>query len=159
MNKKWIIAAIGYALILLYCYALIQVLLDILNFIPSKEIPSYEISSGNNYILTIIGAFISSVVIAYLAITPEGKYIRFHPLRREEDKIEKILTSVYLIIWILTGGASIYFGILKYPDICDTLSDIGRSWIGVGIAAVAAYLGIDVDGLAEKIKKVKEGSV
>jgi hypothetical protein len=54
----------------------------------------------------------------------------------------KIVTIVYLIVWVILGLLAFIIGFLLHPGILQPLTDLGQAWLGLAVAAVYAYLQI-----------------
>lgn len=105
-------------------------------------------SLGYSHALSGIGGLVSALVISELAITQPGAA----PAARLVGGVGagpvlgltlKIVTALYLLVWLGAGLAAYVVGTMWYPGILQPLSDLGQSWLGIAIAAVYAYLGIN----------------
>ena len=52
------------------------------------------------------------------------------------------ITLSYLLSWFLLGFLCLIIGTLFYPDVNQTISDIGTTWFGLAISASYSYFGI-----------------
>lgn len=93
--------------------------------------------------LGLIGGLVSAFVIAELAITdpltvPQGQLFSLSSVP-EPTLTKKIVSILYLVVWILTGLAAFYYGFLTEQDKVPAISDMGRTWLGLVLGAVYAY--------------------
>lgn len=104
-------------------------------------------NSGYASTLNTVGALVSALVIAELAVTKAGDA----PVARALDTtatsstastVLKAVTAAYLLVWLGLGLTAFVAGALWYPDSLKPLTDFGQAWLGVAIAAVYAYFGI-----------------
>ncbi len=97
--------------------------------------------------LALIGGLVSALVIAELSVTKPGEV----PTTRLIDpnlpvrvqSLTKIVTGVYLLVWLLGGLSAFIFGYLNAPpNGIAALADLGQSWLGIAVGAGYAYFGI-----------------
>jgi hypothetical protein len=56
------------------------------------------------------------------------------------------LAIAYLVIWLATGLLALVVGTMLYPNVNQTLNDIGTTWLGLAVASGYAYFGIKPEG-------------
>jgi hypothetical protein len=96
--------------------------------------------------MTTVGGLVSALVIAELAITEPGNA----PIARALDSgasasatnALKVITGVYLLLWVALGLAAYVVGAMWYPESLKPLTDLGQAWLGLAVAAGYAYFGI-----------------
>jgi hypothetical protein len=95
--------------------------------------------------MALIGGLVSALVIAELAITKPGEAPVARAISADASDARKttvqILTFGYLAVWTLAGLAAFVVG-LRYPDVLESLTALGQSWLGLAVAAGYAYFGI-----------------
>lgn len=101
-------------------------------------------SEGVNVILNLVGGLVSALVVAELAITQPGEFPSAQIVRRRSTKpgIAKIVSTGFIVVWLL-GGAVAVLMYLLYPNaIPTTLSEFAKAWLGLALASAYSYLGI-----------------
>lgn len=97
--------------------------------------------------LATIGGLVSALVIAELSITKPGEPPAARVMSASSSpgatRILTIVTSFYLAVWLATGLAAFVIGSLQHPEVLQSLTDLGQSWLGIAVAAAYAYLGVD----------------
>ena len=90
------------------------------------------------------------MVIAELAITKPGEAPvarAFGPdATQRAISVLKVVTGVYLLVWVLIGLATFVVGAMWYPGVLQPLTDVGLAWLGLAVAAAYAYFGINPSG-------------
>lgn len=119
-------------LLILYAYAIV-----ILVRKPDQE-PYPQVGT----ILSLVGALVSALVVAVLAITPPGETVSF-ALTAPGSSLSavEIVTWSYLFVW-LSCGAVLLFSWLRTPAPANSLASAATSWLGLAVAAAYAYLGL-----------------
>lgn len=130
------------AIVLLLLYAFTNGLLinNVIN--ASREV----VNDGVIFVHTTVGGLISALVIAELAITkpgdaPGSRVLDQHTTERFRANVARV-TAIYLIVWLILGLSALVVGVMLYPDVSDTLSDTGTTWLGLAVAAGYSYFGI-----------------
>jgi hypothetical protein len=95
--------------------------------------------------LTVIGGLVSALVIAELAITKPGDApvarVLSANLSPSSERILKVVTAVYVLVWLLTGLAAFMKG-MYHPKVLPPFTSVGQSWLGLAVAAAYAYFGL-----------------
>lgn len=101
---------------------------------------------GVNFILNVVGGLVSALVIAELAITQPGDWPSAQILRRGVPKpsknIVKVVSTGFVIVWLVGGTASLIMYVLYPNAIPSALSEFAKAWLGLAIASAYSYLGI-----------------
>ena len=166
MNKSPFVSVFGaiiaFVLFLLYGGTLLYMLVDVIDHgIKLKTNPELEFDTfhaGITYVVTTIGGLVSALVIAHLAITPSGEdpAVSFTRSIEESSGFEsmddgskqktisrsKTLVWIYLGGWLILGLSALVVGVLIYPEISKTISDIGTTWLGLAVSAAFSYFGL-----------------
>lgn len=101
---------------------------------------------GVNLILNVVGGLVSALVVAELAITQPGNLPSAQILRGRQTKstrkVVTIVTTAFVIVWLLGGAMSLLMYLL-YPSIIPAaLSEFAKAWLGLALASAYSYLGI-----------------
>ena len=104
-------------------------------------------NDGMSYAFNTINGLISAIVIAELAITRTGEApaaLLFQSNLDNKPHIsKKILSSIFLIVWILAGFVAFYSSQIIVQTTVVEISELGKSWIGLLVGAAYAYFGIN----------------
>jgi uncharacterized PurR-regulated membrane protein YhhQ (DUF165 family) len=132
----------------LYVYSVIYGILvvDCVQTTACTRYPLKAFTPGMIQALTLIGGLVSALVIAELAITkpgesPMARAIESGSSDRKQNAI-KIVTAVYLLVWVASGLAAYVVGQMQHPGVLQPLTDFGQAWLGLAVAAGYAYFGI-----------------
>lgn len=103
-------------------------------------------SEGMTLVVTLIGGLISALVVAKLAETNPGEppqLMRLSDTASEKSKkASSALAMIYLIAWLICGLAALITGVMVYPDVSQTVADVGTTWLGLAVASGYAYFGL-----------------
>jgi len=94
--------------------------------------------------LAVIGAFVSAVVIAELAVTEPGSPPMAQALSNPTPANiarARWLSALYVGVWIMCGVACLIYGWFK-PDASAVVVGMGKAFFGTTAAAVYAYMGV-----------------
>lgn len=146
MSNKIIFGGLICALLLgLYAYLIFQGIAVInCSVAAASTCPVFTATMDAAFLL--IGGLVSALVISELAITKPGE----SPGRRLlEDSpkakvvtLLKLVTTLYLIVWLIGGLTAFIVGYLQHPGVLSSLENFGQTWLGLVVAAAYAYLGI-----------------
>jgi len=133
----------------LYVYAVYEgiMVVSCLSAAGCTKYPVGDFSLGFSHAMSLIGGLVSALVIAELAVTKPGEAPVARALRGAEAswKLSWTLsgvTTIYLLVWVLTGLAAYVVGTMWYPGKLQPLTDLGQAWLGLAVAAAYAYFGI-----------------
>ena len=108
-----------------------------------------DFTPGVVYVVTMVGGLVSALVIATLAISVPGDSPSILTMAKDInvdkvklDKWTKRIVALYITVWMITGLTALLVGVMFYPDVNKTVSDIGTTWLGFAIAAGYSYFGI-----------------
>ncbi len=98
--------------------------------------------------MALIGGLVSALVIAELAATKPGEAPASRLLTAGQQttfgrRSLKIVTGIYLGVWLLTGLTAFFYGYLSHPGVLPPLADLGQGWLGIAVGAGYAYFGIE----------------
>jgi hypothetical protein len=142
-GKEILFGVIACLLLLIYIFTLGEIILSVYKWDPKAG----EFISNVNavWVVNLIGGIVSAVVIGNLAISNPGET----PVSQVSEIAEaygkslmKTVVWIYIIAWLLIGLGSFYVGVIKCPDVYNTLNEIGKSWLGILVGAVYAWFGI-----------------
>ena len=101
---------------------------------------------GVNLILNVVGGLVSALVVAELAVTNPGELPSAQLLNRRMSRSSKqlrtILSTAFIIVWILCGVISIVIYVLYPNQTPAALSEFAKAWLGLALASAYSYLGI-----------------
>jgi hypothetical protein len=103
-------------------------------------------TTGMASTLSLTNGLVSALVVAELAITQPGQAPMARVLATDAPvpavAAVKVVTALYLFVWVATGFWAYFVGFLKHPGALPALTDVGQSWFGVAIAAGYSYFGV-----------------
>jgi hypothetical protein len=138
--------AIAGTLLFLYAFSLTYMSVVVFRAGLVKPDKAIDFSSGLVYVATTIGGLVSALVIAKLAITKPGKNpgVMRGAVNADGEPVEWVtrLSIAYLVIWLLVGLLALVVGMMLYPNVNQTLNDIGMTWLGLAVASGYAYFNI-----------------
>jgi hypothetical protein len=137
--------AISLILLGLYGYALTEAVR--LALLPG-QVP---LKAGFAFTISTVGGLVSALVIAELAIAKPGEppVVRAleasaggTPPSETTKRAVGIVSTLYVLAWILLGLLAFVVGAMLQADKVPALTDFGRSWLGLAVAAGYSYFGI-----------------
>jgi ABC-type thiamin/hydroxymethylpyrimidine transport system permease subunit len=118
---------------------------DCINTTGCSQYPRTYFNDGMAQALSIISGLVSALVIAELAITKPGEAPVARALAHDASalsvRILKIVTTFYVLVWILAGLWAFLAG-LYHPQDLPPLTSLGQTWLGLAVAAAYAYFGL-----------------
>ncbi|HET6449917.1 MAG TPA: hypothetical protein VFI08_01350, partial [Spirochaetia bacterium] len=48
----------------------------------------------------------------------------------------------YIFVWLVLGLVALVVGVVVFPNVSKTLSNLGTAWLGVAVGAAYAYFAI-----------------
>jgi hypothetical protein len=150
MKYKLIIGGIiAYILLILYSGIAVYIIIKVIGCSNDPECGKIDLHPGLIYVITTVGGLVSALVVSRMTITyPGADPAVFRQLGEGQSPVINIIVWCYLIIWTFTGLAALVAGVIVFPDICKTLSDLGTTWLGIAVAAGYAYFNIDPNGIS-----------
>lgn len=137
------------ALLLLYAVSAWSMILAIIGTCPDGEncnpTLANEYGEGFRYVLTTVGGLVSALVISRLSIAMPGAMPGFGALEDMSERVRtasNVVAALYLLVWGMTGFAALVVGVMLYPNVIPTVSDLGSVWLGLAVAAGYAYFGL-----------------
>jgi hypothetical protein len=132
----------------LYTYS-VEFAIQVVRCISTTGCSQLTLSSftdGFGTTMTTVGGLVSALVIAELAITQPGEAPVARALGASASARAtgtlKIVTGIYLLVWVVVGLTAYLFGAMWYPGKLAPLTDLGQSWLGLAVASAYAYFGI-----------------
>jgi hypothetical protein len=100
------------------------------------------------WLLQTIGALVSAVVAAELAVTkrgeaPAGRAFGFTAPGEAPTDPAKWTALAYLVVWLVLGLLAVILGMIEYRVEVPKLIDFAKTWVGLALGAAYAYFGID----------------
>jgi len=150
-------SVLAVALLLLYAISAWAMILTMMSACPGAECNSDladNYGEGFRYVLTTVGGLVSALVIARLSISAPGKMPSFQALENVSQRVKtasNTVAALYLLVWAATGLAALVVGVMLYPEIIPTVSDLGTVWLGLAVAAGYAYFGLTAPETARNV--------
>jgi hypothetical protein len=127
-------AAIAIVLLGLYAFAVSIVF----------RAPTAVPTEGARMVLDLVGALVSALVIAVLAIIPATSQARRQFLSSfgpTAPQVLAILSAAYLVTWLVCGVALVVLWMMV-DNASAALASAAKSWLGLAVAAAYAYFGL-----------------
>lgn len=132
----------------LYVYA-VQFAIAVVSCLETTGCSSHSVANfteGFGTVITTVGGLVSALVISELAITEPGEV----PVARvlgaspstTASRTLKIVTASYLLIWLVTGLTAFIYGAMLHPGTLQALTDTGKAWLGLAVAAGYSYFAL-----------------
>ena len=138
--------AIAGTLLVLYTYSVLYMSVLVYRAGSVRPDRAIEFSSGMVYVATMIGGLVSALVIAKLAITKPGRNPGVMRVAANSEGEPNVwvtrLAVAYLIVWLVVGLLALIIGTMLYPNVNQSLNDLGTTWLGLAVASGYAYFGI-----------------
>lgn len=145
MSTKTIVLSV-IAFVLLALYVVLIVTAIVITFCTDQPTCLEGFNKVMSTSLATIGGLVSALVVAELAMTKPKSAPTARAVGTDETTAKKplvkIVALVYLGVWVLAGLSALLVSWFK-PDALQPLTDMGQSWLGVAIAAIYAFFGID----------------
>lgn len=110
-----------------------------------------SITNGMTLVLTLVGGLISALVVAELAITKPGEAPAARMIQAGAPTTStaiKVVATVYIIVWLAAGVMAFVVGVMQHDGVVQQLTDVGKSWFGLAVAAAYSYLGVQPEASA-----------
>ena len=106
-----------------------------------------DFHEGWSTAFTTVGGLVSALVISELALTKRktmpSMQIAGAVAAIDPGKLVKLLSVAYVGVWLVAGLSAFIAGNLAYYNVFPLLTDMGKSWFGLAIAAAYAYFAIE----------------
>ena len=142
-GKEILLGVIACLLLLIYSFTLGEMIISVYNWDP--EAGDFVPEANAVWVISLIGGIVSAVVIANLAVSDPGET----PISQVREmaeaygkKLLKAIVWIYIIVWLLIGTGAFYVGVIRCSDIFETLTEIGKAWLGILLGALYAWFGI-----------------
>ena len=101
-------------------------------------------------VVTAAGGLVAALVVSQLAVTTPGDNPGITRIGASPGETQNwwvtLLVWLYLSVWLVVGLAALVFGVMVYPGVSTTVSDIGTTWLGLAVASGYAYFAIRPKG-------------
>lgn len=143
-------ALIAIILLGLYAFSLGDAIQLALREVPKGATPD-KLLPGVGTTLSTVGGLVSALVIAVLAISKPGEQPGQRVLANANPNVEPsatemrvvgLISSIYVLVWILFGLAAYIVGEMLRQDAVPALTDFARAWLGLAVAAGYSYFGL-----------------
>jgi hypothetical protein len=141
--KEILLGIIACMLLLIYSFTLGELIISVYNW--DTEAGEFVPNLNAVWVISLIGGIVSAVVIANLAMSDPGETPNSQVREMAAAYGKKLLNSIvwiYIIVWLLIGAGTFYVGVLRCPDVSETLNEMGKSWLGILAGALYAWFGI-----------------
>ncbi len=142
-GKEILFGIIACILLLIYVFTLGEIILSVFKWDPNAG--DYVSSIDKVWVVNLIGGIVSAVVIGNLALSNPGET----PVSQVQEiaeaygkRLMKVIVWIYILAWLIIGAGSFYVGVIRCPDVFETLNEIGKSWLGILVGAIYAWFGI-----------------
>lgn len=143
MNIKLLVVSfLAFVLIGLYIFSMIEVI---------KLNPKVN-AAGIGYLFSGIGGLVTAFALSFLAVSESNKVTTTGlntglGLTDSSEvigrKIEKAIPVAFVLTWLICGALAVYFGLISSTKYPESMTEMGKGWIGTVIAAVGAFFGVD----------------
>ena len=144
--KLYFGGTVAYILLGFYVYSTVYAIRAVYCLIqPGCTAYSKDLTSGFVDVLSAVGALVSALVVAELAVTKPGELpgARFLAAANGANKWVSAIGVAYMLVWLTVGVAIFVVGFMQHPDVVPALTTAAKSWFGIAVAAVYSYLGIN----------------
>lgn len=150
MNRKFaevFVGTLAFILLLLYAITVAYMVSAVIRAGKVDPAEALPFTGGLVFVVTTIGGLVSALVVATLAVTQPGESPSIRAVTAGDGGVQHgsdvWLSKTYLIVWLVVGLGALVVGVMLYPDVNQTLKDIGTTWIGLAVASVLAYFRIE----------------
>ena len=148
MNRNFAVVfggTLAFILLLLYATTVAYMVSAVIDGGKNDPVKAPKFSDGLVSVVTMIGGLVSALVVAKLAVTQPGKSpsIRAVTAGGTPHWSDVLLSMMYLTVWLVVGLVALIVGVMIYPDVNQTLNDIGTTWLGLAVASGWAYFGLE----------------
>jgi hypothetical protein len=140
---------IAIVLLLIYSFTLGHMILKVMNW----NMAEGNLIFNNNiiWVANVVGGLVAGVIIANLALSKPGEtpVTQVREISRQYgQKLLKTVIWSYITVWLLIGTAAFLVGVILFPEINNTLNEIGKYWLGILLGSAYAWFGIKLNQTA-----------
>lgn len=113
------------------------------------------------WVANVVGGLVAGVIIANLALSKPGEtpVSQVREISKEYGQmLMKTVIWIYIAVWLLIGIAAFLVGVIFFPEVNNTLNEIGKYWLGILLGSAYAWFGIKLNKPvylpANEIKKI-----
>jgi hypothetical protein len=140
-NREVLLGIIACMLLLIYVISLGSLTALVIRSDSEPVVPAENIT----WIINLIGGIVTGVVIANLAVAAPGETPVLQVRNIAAAYGQSLMRTVvwlYIGTWLVSGLVTFYVGVISHPDVSDTLTGIGKAWLGILAGAAYAWFGI-----------------
>jgi hypothetical protein len=108
----------------------------------------WEFTEEMGSTLSILAGLIAAPILAELAVTKTGEVPFQRGLGSDPTQgvktLLKYIVIAYFVIWVAIGLLALLAG-WRHPNEIAALTDLGKTWLGLAVAAGYAYFGVNPD--------------
>ncbi len=143
---------IAIILLLIYSFTLGHMIIKVINW----DMANGNLVFNNNiiWVANVVGGLVAGVIIANLALSKPGEtpVTQVREISREYgQKLLKTVIWSYIAVWLLTGTAAFLVGVILFPEVNNTLNEIGKYWLGILLGSAYAWFGIKLNQPASNL--------
>jgi hypothetical protein len=137
---------IAIILLLIYSFTLGHMIMEVINW----DMADGNLVFNNNiiWVVNVVGGLVAGVIIANLALSKPGgtPVTQVREISRQYgQKLLKTVIWSYISVWLLIGTAAFLVGVILYPEVNNTLNEIGKYWLGILLGSAYAWFGIKLN--------------
>jgi hypothetical protein len=142
--KETAFLVIAYVLLFLYVLTASYMIYEVARCGLDTTCATITLPQGQLQIVTTVGGLVSALVIARLTLsTPTGSLSLTRSGTDGESPLVTGLAWTYVALWMLVGLAALIVGVVLYPGVNQSVTDLGTAWLGIALASGYAYFRID----------------
>jgi hypothetical protein len=109
-----------------------------------------ELTFNNNiiWVANVVGGLVAGVIIANLALSKPGEtpVSQVREMSKEYgQQLMKTVIWIYIAVWLLIGTGAFLVGVILFPEVNDTLNEMGKYWLGILLGSAYAWFGIKLN--------------
>jgi hypothetical protein len=137
---------IAIILLLMYSFTLGHMILKVMSW----NMADGRLIFNNNiiWVVNVVGGLVAGVIIANLALSKPGgtPVAQVREISRQYgQKLLKTVIWSYISVWLLIGTAAFLVGVILFPEVNNTLNEIGKYWLGILLGSAYAWFGIKLN--------------
>jgi hypothetical protein len=137
---------IAIVLLIIYSFTLGHMILTAIDW----DMADGNLVFNNNiiWVANVVGGLVAGVIIANLALSKPGEtpVTQVREMSRQYGRmLLKTVIWSYISVWLLIGIATFLVGVIFFPDVNNTLNEMGKYWLGILLGSAYAWFGIKLN--------------